>query len=31
METDYSTLIEEDFIKKMREYAAFLVLNEGEI
>lgn len=28
METDYSTLCEEDFIKKMRDYAAFLVQNE---
>ncbi|GIZ16249.1 HsdM family class I SAM-dependent methyltransferase [Capnocytophaga catalasegens] len=28
METDYSTLTDEDFIKKMRDYAAFLVQNE---
>lgn len=28
METDYSTLCEEDFIKKMRDYAAFLIQNE---
>lgn len=28
METDYSTLTEEDFIRKMRDYAAFLVQNE---
>ncbi len=28
METDYSTLCDEDFIKKMRDYAAFLVQNE---
>ena len=29
METDYSTLCDEDFIRKMRDYAAFLVQNEG--
>lgn len=29
METDYSTLCDEDFIKKMRDYAAFLVQNEN--
>ena len=28
METDYSTLCDNDFIEKMREYAAFLVQNE---
>ena len=28
METDYSTLGEKDFIKKMKDYAAFLVQNE---
>ena len=28
METDYSTLCDEDFIRKMRDYAAFLVQNE---
>jgi len=28
METDYSTLCDNDFIKKMRDYAAFLVQNE---
>lgn len=28
METDYSTLCDEDFIRKMRDYAAFLVKNE---
>ncbi|MDD4141910.1 MAG: N-6 DNA methylase [Bacteroidales bacterium] len=28
METDYSTLCDDDFIKKMRDYAAFLVQNE---
>ena len=28
METDYSTLCDDDFIKKMREYAAFLVQSE---
>jgi type I restriction-modification system DNA methylase subunit len=28
METDYSTITDEDFIKKMRDYAAFLVQNE---
>lgn len=29
METDYSTLTEQDFINKLRDYAAFLVQNEG--
>lgn len=29
METDYSTLCDDDFIKKMRDYAAFLVQNEN--
>jgi type I restriction-modification system DNA methylase subunit len=29
METDYSTLSDDDFIKTMREYAAFLVENEN--
>jgi type I restriction-modification system DNA methylase subunit len=28
METDYSTLCDEDFIRKMRDYAAFLVQSE---
>ena len=28
METDYSTLCDDDFIRKMRDYAAFLVQNE---
>lgn len=28
METDYSTLSDEDFIRKMKDYAAFLVQNE---
>lgn len=28
METDYSTLCNEDFIRKMRDYAAFLIQNE---
>lgn len=28
METDYSTLCDKDFIRKMRDYAAFLVQNE---
>lgn len=28
METDYSTLCDDDFIKKMRDYAAFIVQNE---
>ena len=28
METDYSTLCDADFIKKMRDYAAFLVQND---
>lgn len=28
METDYSTLCDDDFISKMRDYAAFLVQNE---
>lgn len=30
METDYSTLCDEVFIYKMRDYAAFLVQNEGK-
>ncbi len=28
METDYSTLCDKDFIRKMRDYAAFLIQNE---
>jgi hypothetical protein len=28
METDYSTLCDEDFIRKIRDYAAFLVQSE---
>jgi len=28
METDYSTLCDDDFIRKMRDYAAFLVQSE---
>jgi type I restriction-modification system DNA methylase subunit len=30
METDYSTLCENDFIKKIKEYAAFMFLNQSE-
>ncbi len=29
METDYTTLCDDDFIRKMRDYAAFLTQNEG--